>query len=607
MKKNVSLLLLFFIITGILTYPLFFKLSTCIPGFASTDEPFAALWDSWRIKHTFFNGMGFKHTDLAIFPFGLDFFTSGYTSYLWTGLTFLLSIIFNPVLTYNIQVIFNFLSAAFFMYALVFYLSGSRQGAFFSSLAFAFCPYQFVRAWQHLGLSYNQWIPLVLLGAILLKEKGKRKNALLFFFSLILLFSFDWSIMYLGSITLFLFLIYTLVYSWKNKLKKKCLITQVESGYFKKVVLIGLIAFIVLSAQFLPVILNRVRLSSTAANVFNPYHRPFEDLFEQSAKPLSYLLPASSHPLFGKFTEQFIGSFLYGDSLTEHTLYLGWIPLILAFIAFREWHRRRKRKTENRESEKQNFYIGFFVFLSISAWLFSQPPWWQIGPLRIYMPSSLMYKILPMYRAYCRFGIVLMLAVSVLAGFGLKFIIEKKGKAGKKALFALFSGLLLFEFWSYPPLKSIDVTAVPSVYYWLREEPKETILAEYPLDADTPNDLYKIFQIQHKKRMINGSIPGTYPNRVAKSAVNLSEARTAGILKSLGVKYVLVHHDGYLLSELIEQKMELEKIPKNKGLKFIKSFPSEECADKNIMCVKKNGIIDVYEVTAAPIKPDIDY
>jgi hypothetical protein len=114
------------------------------------------------------------------------------------------------------------------------------------------------------------------------------------------------------------------------------------------------------------------------------------------------------------------------------------------------------------------------------------------------------------------------------------------------------------------------------------------------------------YQTAHEKKIINGTIPGTYPNKVARTITKLSEPNSPGILKWMGVKYVLVHKEDYLKSELIEEKEELERIPYNPGLKFIRSFAPEECPQENIMCVRKSGAIDVYEVVALPIKPNIE-
>ena len=151
-----------------------------------------------------------------------------------------------------------------------------------------------------------------------------------------------------------------------------------------------------------------------------------------------------------------------------------------------------------------------------------------------------MYKILPMFRAYCRFGIVVMFAVAVLAGFGLYFILERfKSYKIKIAILCLFCGLVLFEFWNWPPYKVIDVSRVPAVYYWLKGQPENFVIAEYPLDTSSPSEKYKFYQITHEKKIINGTIPGTYANKLAESLTRLSDPYTAGVLKWLGVKYAI--------------------------------------------------------------------
>jgi len=51
-----------------------------------------------------------------------------------------------------------------------------------------------------------------------------------------------------------------------------------------------------------------------------------------------------------------------------------------------------------------------------------------------------------------------------------------------------------------------------------------------------------------------------------------------------------------LETELVEEKEELDKIPHNPGLKLVRSFSAQECPRKDIMCVAKTGLIDVYKI-----------
>ncbi|MBU1090812.1 MAG: hypothetical protein KKC42_03095, partial [Candidatus Omnitrophica bacterium] len=352
----------------------------------------------------------------------------------------------------------------------------------------------------------------------------------------------------------------------------------------------------VLLPQFLPLIKNRSIFSQDEASAHNRYHRPFEDLFEQSARPLGYLLPAFVHPVFGKFAGQFVSSPLYGVSYTEHVLYLGWIPIMLAFYAFR----RRKEATD------KNFYLNFFLLLTVAAWFISQPPWWKLGPIKIYMPSFFFYKLFSSFRAYCRFGIIVVFAVAALAGFGLKFILDKINSNQKRiALGVIVTSLVLFEFWSWPPFKVINIEQVPAVYYWLKQQPGDFVIAEYPLVAQHPSTRYLLYQTKHEKKMINGAVPGSNASRLARSIFKLSEPYTPGVLSYWDVKYVLVHHDDYFRTELVEDREELIKIPKNPGLKFVKRFPAESCPQDNIICMQRTDIIDVYKVIAKPKEPAI--
>jgi hypothetical protein len=200
---------------------------------------------------------------------------------------------------------------------------------------------------------------------------------------------------------------------------------------------------------------------------------------------------------------------------------------------------------------------------------------------------------------------VVILAVAVLAGFGLKYLLRRFNNQKAKTIITIICCcLVLFEFWNWPPYKVIDLSKVPDVYYWLKNQPGDFAIAEYPLDTEGANELYKFYQTKHEKKIINGTTPGTYANRIANTIVNLSKPRTAEVLKWMGVKYVIVHRDDYLKSELIDQLTELGKIAKNPGLKFVQSFPGQNCPDKSIMCIQETGPIDVYSIVANPLKPE---
>ncbi len=600
MIKHITIFLVFVLLLGAFTFPLATHFNTHITGFFSTDEPYGALWDFWRVKQAYTQKTSLRTTSMIAYPYGMDLLPGGLVMYIGPALNYMLGIVMSPAAAWNIQVVLNLCLSALIMYMLVVYATESRIAGIFSGIAFGFCPYQFARAWQHLGLTYNEWIPLVIFMAILAYESFSKENIGWLLMSIVLLFSFDYSVAYMGAIALLSFYIFVFFYNWRFKIFRGQKLFQQDMAYLKKSFGVMLLAGIVLSPQIITLVRNITTNTQTAPSAYNPFHKPFEDLFAQSARPLSYLLPASSHPVFGEFTSQMVGSSLYGSSFTEHTLYLGWIVMVLALSVALRWFFRKSSFTN--PSDKMN--IGFFIFLAAVAWLFSQPPWWTIGKHTIHMPSYFMYKVFPMYRAYARFGIVLMCAVSVLAGFGLKFILDRfKNLFLRWCVGLLFCAVVMFEFWNWPPYKIIDVSTAPDAYVWLKDQPGDFGVAVYPLDAGSPNEMYKFYQITHGKKIINGTKPGSYAHEVAQELIKLSDPHTAGILQWMKVKYVFVHRDKYESTGRTEDKEELKIIPGNTGLSLVKSFPEQSCPQENSLCAQSSGPIDVYSVTAAPVEP----
>ncbi len=595
MKKNdlVWVTAGFVFLTCLMTFPLIFNIFRYIPGFFSTDEPYGVLWDSWRIRYSFLHHLSLSYTNFIAYPIGVDIYSTGYFSIIWLSWYHLLNILFPVICAYNLHILLNLTLIGIFTYFLVYYVTKSRAGAFFSGVAFAYCPYQFIRVWQHFSLTYNQWIPLILFAIMYLMKSKEKKAFILLLISGLITFSNDWTIMYLSVFVIVVFFLYWMVQGFMSGVFGDRLRRKESLHFIKRIFLAFLIVFLLLSPQFIRLFQYKMKANKNILpSAFNVYNRPFEDLFVQSARPLSYLLPSFSHPVFGQFTSSFVGNNLYGTSFTEHTLYLGFIPLFLAFIAIKTW---RKRKCAGAKSE-DDFYLGYFVVLAILSWLFSQPPWWQIGPIKVYMPSFFMYKIMPMFRAYCRFGIVLMLAVSVLAGFGLKYYLERfKTLRIKVVIVSLVFLCVLFEFFSWPAYKVIDVSRVSKVYSWLKEKKGDCVIAEYPLDSKSPNELYKFYQITHEKKIINGRLPGTEAFLAQQPLVKLSSPLTVSRLRGIGVQYVLVHQQDYLISGLADDKNEMEKIPLNPALKFIATYPDERC-EEGILCLMEAGKIDVYEI-----------
>ena len=240
--------------------------------------------------------------------------------------------------------------------------------------------------------------------------------------------------------------------------------------------------------------------------------------------------------------------------------------------------------------------VSLFIFTAILGFVFSMPPYINLGLFKVYLPSFFMYKILPAYRAYARFGILVILAISVLAGFGLKYILQKVKTPIKRFISTSFIVcFVLFEFLNIPPFHVTDLSNPPEVYKWISEQRGDFVIAEYPFGEEGMGEAqmdydFLFYQRIHQKPLINGAPIGSKGYGVRKKIANLKNPGTAGILKYLGAKYVIVHLDKYKGYRSTEVIGEVPDFKKQKGLKLIKEFDNAE----------------VYEVIARPIEPKVN-
>jgi len=580
--KSIITFFSFTIITIISTYPVIFKMSTGVYGPLYGTDNRGTIWDLWWLKYAWSNNIQPNFTLMYAYPFGADIATVkgaplGMFASKW------LTILTDEIFVYNFSLLLGFLLSAIFTYYLVYFLTKNRTVSFISGIIFAFCPYHFNKAWEHFGLAQTFWVPLYSLTLLKLWKKPVLKNSFLVAIVFSLMLAFELNYTYIMSIFTIGFIIFIL-FCKKSSLK------------FVK--MFGLAIFIgsLINISFIYPIFKTIFFGSKAdLATANVYVRSFHYLFTHSARPLSYLLPASVHPIFGNFTKSMFGSILYGRNSIEQTLFLGWIPLILAFTAYRRWKKRRKlRRTTNYKLNDSNddFMISFFIFATILGFAFSMPPYINLGLFKVYFPSFFMYKIFSAYRAYARFGILVMLGVSVLAGFGLKHILGKIKTPAKRFVFTSFIlCFVLFEFLNIPPFHVTDLSNPPGAYKWISKQEGKFAIAEYPLgeggtgEAQMEYD-YIFYQRIHQRPLINGASIGTKGYKIKEKIIDLKSPTTAGILRYLGAKYVIVHLDKYKGYKFAEVIGEAPDFTRQKGLKLIKKFDNTE----------------IYEIIAEPIE-----
>jgi hypothetical protein len=572
-------ILIYLLITFIIAFPVIINPSGLIYGKIYEElnkpsiiyaDPLGVVWDFWWLKYSFINKIPNNFYPYIGYPNGLQI--ASLPDPVWKFISTFLSLITNEIVAYNILVLISFPLSGITMYLLAFYLLKDRFSSFISGLIYMLSPYHMVKSLQHLGLAHIQFIPFLLLSLFIFRERRNWLSSILVGISYAIVFSFSYYYGYFALFLVVLFFIFDLCYILIKKEKKSLL--KILSFY----IISGITSILLISPTIISIL--KFRAAGISQGVFK---RSLENLYVYSTRGWEYLVPSIDNPILGKFFKSFITSNLHGSNIAEITVYLGYIPLLLSFFGLFFWFKTKNSDNlqaniqtitvnNNKKDYKSKFInerLSFAIpFLSISAivWIIlSLPPSIGIGSFTILMPTYFLHKIFPMFRVYSRMAVLVILSTSLLAGLGLRFIIEKIKKIKIRYIIIVLIMVLIFiEFINIPPYKTINAEKIPPVYSWLKEQPKDLIIAEYPM-VEIDYGLfytYKYYQRIHFKKIINGS-------EKDKIMSDLEDPYSTWLLNKIGVDYIIIHENRY--------KKELLPILGNlKTLELVKNFGDDK-------------------------------
>ncbi len=590
-KHHLKHVLFFVFFPFFATFPLILKMDTGVYGnFFGTDIR-GGLWNLWWHKYSLIHHLDLAHSPFLSAPFGIDLSgapLSWFVKFLFSTLLLFVS----PVASLNILMLVSFVLTGLFCYVLCFWLTKDRNASLVGGLIFNFSPFHLNKAMEFGFFFLGNWFILFILAILLLREHLALRRVFFAIAALWLLFSFNVYYAFFCLIFIIALFLYNLFYEWKIKIH---LLRALRTKEIRERLKQGVLFFIAILLVFLGAVLMNFSLvikffkilfsiSETGTNPVSIYMRSFEYLSSQSARPLSYLLPASTHPVFGDFTKKMFGTLFYGRGSIEQTLYVGIAPLFLSFFSVRIWMKRDDIACNilNGLSKRDYYYIGLFLFSGCVAFFCSMPPLVDFVFFKVNFPSFYFYKILPMFRAYARLGIVVMMCVSVLAAYGLKIIFLKlKERSALKMMIFLFAIFVIcFEFTNMPPLRVADLSKIPQVYAWLSQQKGDFIVAEYPMALASAGEAqdnydYLFYQTYHQKRLVNGAMYGTPAFEIKKKILRVDDENTPGILRTLGTKYIIFHEQLYKKGEYryaVDVIGEVPDLNNHLGYKFICDF-----------------------------------
>ena len=239
---------------------------------------------------------------------------------------------------------------------------------------------------------------------------------------------------------------------------------------------------------------------------------------------------------------------MFSASPSEHQVFLGFSALALAGLGAWVGVRRREKRAGNL----------LWVLVILSFFILSLGPVLHVagrsrllpGGQELALPYGWLASHVPFMditRSVSRFDIMVMLALSILAAWGLRWLLGH-GRAGRAAGL-LLSALLLFEFLPAPyPLTSPDT---PAWYTTLFADKRPGAVLNLPMNWDRPN--YLLHQTVHQKPLAVAYISREDPRTLTERAPLLQQLRHLApdivefdlrqgrqVLNDLGIRWVVL-------------------------------------------------------------------
>jgi hypothetical protein len=204
---------------------------------------------------------------------------------------------------------------------------------------------------------------------------------------------------------------------------------------------------------------------------------------------------------------------------------------------------------------------GFFLAAVLAAmWLSLGPSPHALGrPVNLFGPYRLFYDIVPGFnglRVPARFGMIVILMLSVLGGYGAAVVARRRGgTVVLTVLAAVFltesvtrpftiNGVSPLADFATPEARVYRPSRAPAVYHAVPRDPR-VVLAELPLGQQDYDLRAMFYSMVHHARLLNG-YSGFFPPHYGRLALALSDVPRHpdpawGALREFGATHVLIH------------------------------------------------------------------
>jgi len=539
LRTHLAVFVVYVVISLVLTYPLVTCLSTCA---RDSGDPLLNAWIlAWDARKLGSGLQDFFSTN-TFYPH-LD--TLAYTeSQIANGLMALPVMLIrpNPMFAHNVLLLCTFVLCAFGTYLLTRRLTGSSWAGFVAGIIYAFCPYRM--AHSQLQVMSMQWFPFTFLylDKSLREHKWWHYPIFTAFFNLQALSSFYHALsLVVACLVLFV------VYLWSMPR-----VIQLKRAVFSLslcVVLTLLVSIPIMRPYFALSNMGFAR----SAEATRAFQASLTDFFTAPAE----------NRLYGALTAP-----LRGVSWEEHALFLGVSVAVLVALGLVGAVRGRNGGEgwsgvivpRSRLPLFWAYAVLAAVFFVLAMGISRQIPGTD---LVVRLPFGWLFEYVPGFkglRVPARFGVVTILGVSVLAGYGIAALSLWRRASGPKTqtfVAACFAAVIVAEYFSVPWTFTASVPVdVPPVYIWLADLDEDAIILELPFpmtDCGEPDyarypfvEAWRVYySAYHWKTLVNG-YSGFLPHGYSQLMLDLAEFPDPIGMNRVhlyNVDYVVVHTD----------------------------------------------------------------
>jgi len=420
------------------------------------------------------------------------------------------------VAAWNVVTVAGFVGSALGMFVLLRWLGASRVASFVGGYVFGFGPWMFDRAYAgHAGMQHLWVLPLLFGTCVALHRSRTPFRAAT-----------------VGAAVAVALYLHSYIGLMAGVVAAAFYALELIAAH-GRLRTIGLAAVSVLTALLLfapPLVVYERNTSS----VSNAIHNPIGELYSGGATLRDYLLPSSRNPIIGSLRPLHLEG--------EHTLFFGYVTIVLAALGLWVALRRRTEEDEGR------WIAVFAAVVCLIGLITSFKPTMDVAGIRVPTPSDAIGRVVPYWRAYDRVGIDVGLGLIVLASFGIdRLLALRRGMLYVGALTAL----LVAELAMTLPVPIWRTDRVLPHVRWLADHPGG-IVANYPLPIEAPalglgaEEFWYVTMHKHPLFALwGGNNGGTREEAIRIVASNLDDPNAGRVLATEHVRYVTVNDGVY--------------------------------------------------------------